>query len=126
MSNGPNSTTEKEIPQAVYTHLRFGWWSMLVFLSLGILLEALHGFKVGFYLNVGSETRRLMWTLAHAHGVLLGLANVAFAATMYVLPARGGLAGRFGRLQVCRLPSHRACRRPSQSAVRSGSPMLPQ
>ncbi len=25
-------------------HLRFGWWSLLVFLTLGIALESLHGF----------------------------------------------------------------------------------
>jgi len=65
-------------------HLRFGWWSLLVFLTLGIALEALHGFKVGFYLDAANETRRLMWTLAHAHGVLLGLVHVAFAATLHL------------------------------------------
>jgi len=52
-------------------HLLWGWWGLLVFLSLGIILEALHGFKVGAYLDVGNETRRLMWTLAHAHGTML-------------------------------------------------------
>ena len=69
----------------VSRHLRFGWWSILGFLTLGIVLEAMHGFKVGWYLDVSNETRRLMWTLAHAHGTLLGLLNVAFALTCYVL-----------------------------------------
>ena len=32
-------------------HLRVGWWSVLCFLSLGFLLELLHGFKVGLYLE---------------------------------------------------------------------------
>ena len=50
-------------------HLRFGWWSLLCFLTLGIVLESLHGFKVGWYLDAAHSTRRLMWTLAHAHGV---------------------------------------------------------
>ena len=68
-------------------HLRFGWWSLLIFLTAGLMLEALHGFKVGAYLNVSNETRRLMWTLAHAHGALLGLVNLGFAATARVLPA---------------------------------------
>ena len=68
-------------------HLRFGWWSLLVFLSLGILLESLHGFKVGWYLNVANETRRLMLTLAHAHGTLLALINLGFAATLPILPS---------------------------------------
>ena len=36
-------------------HLRFGWWSLLVFLSLGIALETLHGFKIGWYLDVANE-----------------------------------------------------------------------
>ncbi|MEY2409308.1 MAG: hypothetical protein QOF48_1978 [Verrucomicrobiota bacterium] len=54
----------------------------MIFLTLGIVLEALHGFKVGAYLNVSNETRRLMWTLAHAHGTLLGLVNLAFAFTV--------------------------------------------
>ena len=51
-------------------HLRFGWWSLLVFMTLGLMLEALHAFKMGVYLDVSSETRRLLWTLAHAHGAL--------------------------------------------------------
>ena len=67
-------------------HLRFGWWALLIFLSLGLVLEGLHGFKVGYYLKVSSETRRLMWTLAHAHGTLLALVNIAFAFTARLLP----------------------------------------
>ena len=56
-------------------NLRFGWWSLLVFLCVGAVLEALHGFKIGWYVDVGNETRRLMFTLAHAHGTLLALVN---------------------------------------------------
>lgn len=74
-------------PQRDYVrrHLRFGWWSLLVFLLLGATLETFHGFKAGFYLDVGNETRRLMWTLAHAHGALLGLVNVAAGLTLRAL-----------------------------------------
>jgi hypothetical protein len=68
-------------------HLCFGWWTLLIFLSLGLALEILHGFKVGYYLKVSNETRRLMWTLAHAHGTLLGLVNLGFAFTARLLPA---------------------------------------
>ena len=57
-------------------NLRFGWWSLLVFLSLGAVLETLHGVKIGWYVDVGNETRRLMFTLAHAHGTLLALVNI--------------------------------------------------
>ena len=62
-------------------NLRFGWWSLLVFLSLGAVLETLQGFKIGWYLDVGNETRRLMFTLAHAHGTLLALVNIAAGLT---------------------------------------------
>ncbi len=70
-------------------HLRFGWWSLLVFLSVGFALELLHGFKAGFYLDVTNETRRLMWTLAHAHGALLGLVHVAWALCLRAFPDLG-------------------------------------
>jgi uncharacterized membrane protein len=63
-------------------NLRFGWWSLLVFLSVGGALETLHGFKIGWYLDVGNETRRLMFTLAHAHGTLLALINIAAGLTV--------------------------------------------
>ena len=59
-------------------HLQIGWWSLFVFGGLGLLLESLHGFKVGAYLDVSNETRRLMWRLAHAHGTLLGVIHVLF------------------------------------------------
>lgn len=82
----PTPTTKQPAnippPSMVARHLRLGWWSLLIFLSLGIVLEGLHGFKVGAYLNVSNHTRRLMWTLAHAHGALFGLVHVAFAATL--------------------------------------------
>ena len=81
----PQTSGGTSIPDAAALtrrHLRFGWWSLLVFLSLGIVLESLHAFKVGWYLNVSSETRRLMLTLAHAHGTLLALVNLGFAVTL--------------------------------------------
>src|SRR5262245_20962589 len=76
---------DTETSQCVGRHLRFGWWTLMVFLSLGVTLEALHGFKAGIYLNVSNSARRLMWTLAHAHGALLGLVNVGFAFTANLL-----------------------------------------
>ncbi len=62
-------------------NLRFGWWSLLVFLMIGTGLETLHGFKIGWYVDVGNETRRLMFTLAHAHGTALALVNIAAGLT---------------------------------------------
>jgi hypothetical protein len=66
--------------------LRFGWCALLVFVLLGLFLESLHAFKVGWYLEASSTTRRHMWTLAHAHGTLLAVLNLVFAATVRFLP----------------------------------------
>lgn len=70
----------------VRRHLRFGWWSLLVFLALGTVLETMHGFKIGWYLDVDNETRRLMWTLAHTHGTLTSVLHLVFAGTIGLLP----------------------------------------
>lgn len=78
------------------THLRFGWWTLLAFLSIGLVLEALHGFKVQAYMNVANETRRLLWTLAHAHGTLLALVNIAFAVTLSIMPTMRPKAAALG------------------------------
>lgn len=63
-------------------HLRLGWWTLLVFAALGLILESLQGFKVAAYLDVSNETRRTMWRLAHTHGTLLGAINILFALTL--------------------------------------------
>lgn len=70
------------MPDYSRRHLRFGWWSLLVFATMGLILETLHGFKVRAYLDVSNDTRRLMWTLAHAHGTLLALIHVVFGLTI--------------------------------------------
>ncbi len=76
-------------------HLRFGWWSLLVFATLGLVLESLQGFKVRAYLDVSNDTRRLMWTLAHAHGTLLAAVNILFGLTLRgVTPAAMPRASR--------------------------------
>jgi membrane protein DedA with SNARE-associated domain len=67
-------------------HLRFGWWSLFAFLTLGVVLETLHGFKIGWYLNADVEMRRLMFTLAHAHGTLLAVVNIVAGLTMRAVP----------------------------------------
>ena len=69
-------------------HLQFAWWSLLCFVILGMTLEALHAFKISWYLGQPSETRRLLWTLAHAHGTLLSLVHVAFAFTYFTFPTQ--------------------------------------
>jgi hypothetical protein len=67
-------------------HFGVGWWGLLFFLSMGLGLEVLHGMKMGFYLDVSNETRRHLWTLAHAHGGLISLIHIAFAATCALVP----------------------------------------
>jgi hypothetical protein len=57
--------------------LRTGIWLLAVSLPLGLTLEALHAWKVQVYL--GSALRRELWTLAHAHGNLLGILCLVFA-----------------------------------------------
>ena len=84
-------------------HLRQGWWSLFAFLTLGLVLETLHGFKLGWYLNVDVEIRRLMFTLAHAHGTLLALVNIAVGLTLrtvkgFELTPRASLALLWGAL----------------------------
>lgn len=90
--------SDREISALARRHLRLGWWSLLVFLSLGAVLESMHGLKVGWYLNVSNETRRLMWTLAHAHGTLLSLVHLGFGFSVSQFtkwdPRRRNLASR--------------------------------
>lgn len=69
-------------PTLALRHLKFGWWSLLVFLSVGILLEMMHGFKLGWYLDASNKMRRLMLTLGHAHGTLLSLVHIGFACSL--------------------------------------------
>lgn len=83
----------------VLRHLRIGYWSLALFVTLGLVLESLHAFKVGAYLDVGNETRRLMWRLAHAHGTLLAVVHVVYGLTVRAYPraarplASAGLTG---------------------------------
>ena len=90
------------------THLRFGWWSLLVYLSLGLALELLHGLKLGLYLDLANATRRLLWTLSHAHGTLLSVLVLCFAATVEWLPdwrdERRGLASLCLRAATILMP----------------------
>ena len=89
-------------------HLRFGWIALLVFATLGVVLEALHAFKSDAYLGVGNEMRRLMWTLAHAHGIGLSLLHVGFAATLRIgfdaISPRATLASQLLRWATLLLP----------------------
>ncbi len=82
MNGDSNGDLNEQANAYVRRHLRFGWWSLLCFLTLGITLELMHGFKVGWYLDVSNDTRRLMFTLAHAHGTLFSILHIVFASTV--------------------------------------------
>ena len=75
---------------------RAGFLLLALSVPLGLTFEALHALKVEVYL--GSATRREMWTLAHAHGGMLGLLLLAFAAA-----APGALPRAEDRARVARL-----------------------
>jgi hypothetical protein len=62
---------------------------LFVFAAMGLLLEIFHGFKVPAYLDVSNQTRRLMWTLAHAHGTLLSFVHLMFGLSVLVAPDVG-------------------------------------
>lgn len=89
-------------------HLRWAWMMLLVFATLGIGLEVLHAFKVGWYLDVGHDARRLMLRLGHAHGTLLAGVNLGLALTVTRLPeqpaARRALASRALRMGSVLMP----------------------
>lgn len=75
-------------------HERLGWLWIAGFAAAGLVLETLHGLKAPLYLDPEAAPRRLLWTLAHAHGVLLGLVNLGFAATLRARPAWDGSTRR--------------------------------
>ena len=68
-------------------HLRLGWWSVLVFLSWGIVVEGFVAFGWEYYGEPGTEMTRLMWRLAHVHGALLGMVHLAFGTSIFLATA---------------------------------------
>lgn len=89
-----------ELAALATRHVRFGWSSIFVFVLFGMLLETLHGFKVGLYLDVSNEARRLVWTLAHTHGTLIGVLNLGFALTLPHLGSSASLLRLASRLFI--------------------------
>lgn len=87
-NESPPNDAKRARPQAdlnqtmLLRHLQVGWWGLFAFMAMGLALEAMHGLKLGYYLDVRNEVRHTMWTLCHAHGALLSLVNIAFALTL--------------------------------------------
>lgn len=84
---------------------RFAWCSLSIWLAFGLVLEALHALKVGWYLDVANETRRLQLSLAHSHGTMLALVALAFTANVGpVSHSRVAAAGRSLQLAAVLMP----------------------
>lgn len=86
--------------------LRLGWAMIVVFLGMGLVLEAFHLVKLPAYLDV--RMRRELLTLAHAHGTLLGAINVLFglcAARMIADETRRRRASRLLRTGSLLVPA---------------------
>lgn len=101
-TSSPTSDASK-LPESCldlsYRHFFVGWIGLALFASLGLALETMHGLKLDFYLDVRHETRRLMWTLAHTHGTLFSLVNIALAVTIRSLSLPAAKLLRFA--SVC-------------------------
>jgi hypothetical protein len=54
-----------------------GWVSLAVWMTIGLLLEGLLGYKIPTYLN--DPQRRELFRLAHAHGTLLAIVLILTA-----------------------------------------------
>ena len=75
--------------ELAHRHLRAGWWGLALFVVLGAILELFHAIKSPLFVDAGQETTRLLLRLAHAHGTLIALVNIAYALTAHARPAVG-------------------------------------
>ena len=86
--------------------LRFGWTWLFLWACFGIALEAMHGFKIGGYLD--DELGRLLLRLGHAHGVGTALVVLVYATVDVPLlrhrPDGGRWVGRLLRAGAVALP----------------------
>lgn len=90
----PASTTESPADPAsgrepdsfaaalIRRHQSIGWWALLVFLTLGLLIEGFLGFKTRWYADEGMRVRQIMLRLAHTHGGILAIVHLLFAGTL--------------------------------------------
>jgi hypothetical protein len=85
---------------------RFGWANLLVWATLGFVLEAAHGLKLPLY--VDDELARMLLRLGHAHGVGLSLVvllyGVSAVPVMPLSPGRASLSGRLLRAAAWLMP----------------------
>jgi len=75
---GGESGRAQSTGERAAVHRRVGWTLLFVALLFGTAVEGLHGLKTASYLL--DPLRREMWTLAHFHGVGLGLVNLVYTS----------------------------------------------
>lgn len=93
MAKGKSNPAAEE--SASFSRMMFqGWVSIAIWMSAGLLLEGLLGYKIPSYLN--DAQRRELFRLAHTHGTFLGL--VLIAAGLCV--RRGATLPRAARLSL--------------------------
>lgn len=76
--------------------IRQGWISLALWITFGVLLEGLIGFRTPGYLDDG--VRREMFRMAHAHGTLLNLILIGAAICARLNMIR---IGRMTSLGLC-------------------------
>ena len=88
------------VPGSARASLRYGFTALLLFVLGGLSLEFLHLIKAPWYLE--NHLRRELWVLAHAHGALLALFNLIYAALLphIAAAASAGIWLRWGAALV--------------------------
>ena len=96
--NAPPDTAKPAAPTSpADLLLRQGWASIAVWMSVGLLLEGLLGYKIPAYLS--DPQRRELFRLGHTHGTLLGILLLAAALVIErgaTVPKAAHLALRLG------------------------------
>lgn len=82
--------------------LRQGWVSVACWMTVGLLLEGLLGYKAPSYLN--DLQRRELFRLAHSHGTLLGVVLIVAALTAQLFGASPKLAQMSLRIGAVMMP----------------------
>ena len=76
-SRGERGGSQRDIAD---TCVALGWTLVAFFLTFGLVLESFHLIKLPFYLDI--RLRRELWTLAHAHGTLMGVFSILFGLSV--------------------------------------------
>ena len=73
----PDKKSAAELPRPLERLLFQGWVSIAIWMSFGLLLEGLLGYKVPAFLE--DAQRRELFRLAHTHGTLLAIVLIGAA-----------------------------------------------